>query len=85
MSMDERFKEEVDAWIKQIRHEFGEISELPAIVSEHAENIQHVYELVYELKDEIADLVQEINALKLIQIIALKTKNDEVKIQNDNY
>ena len=62
----------VDAWIKQIRHEFGEMSDLPAIVTEHAENIQHNYELIYELKHEVENLKQEINALKLIQIIHLK-------------
>ena len=48
--------------------------ELPAVVSENADNIQHNYELIYELKDEIDELKQEINALKLIQIISLKQK-----------
>ncbi len=71
------FRENVDAWIKQIRREFSEFSELPGIVQEHAENIQHNYELIYELRDEIDELKQEINALKLIQIIALKNKSFE--------
>jgi hypothetical protein len=31
--------------------------------------------LIYELKDQIEELKQEINALKLIQIISLKQKN----------
>ena len=70
----------VDAWIKQIRHEFGEMSDLSAIVSEHAENIQHNYELIYELRDEIDELKQEVNALKLIQIIALKNKSLELDV-----
>ena len=51
-----QFKEDIDAWIKQIRKEFAELSEL------------------LEIKDEIDDLKQEINALKLIQIISLKQK-----------
>ena len=72
--MDEKFKENIDAWVKQIMHEYAELAELPGIVQEHAENIQHTYELVYELRDEIDELKQEINALKLIQIIALKNK-----------
>ena len=71
------FRENVDAWIKQIRREFSEFSELPGIVQEHAENIQHNYELIYELRDEIDELKQEINALKLIQIIALKSRSLE--------
>ena len=77
------FKDNVDAWIKQIRREFSDFSEIPAIVTEHAENIQHNYELIYELRDEVDELKQEINALKLIQIIALKNKSlDEQDINN---
>ena len=70
----ETFRENVDSWIKQIRREFAELSDLPAIVNENADNVQHNYELIYELKDEIEELKQEINALKLIQIISLKQK-----------
>ena len=72
--MDEIFRENVDSWIKQIRREFAEFSELPSIVNENTDNIQHNYELIYELKDQIEELKQEINALKLIQIISLKQK-----------
>lgn len=70
----ETFRDNVDSWIKQIRREFTEFSELPTIVNENADNIQHNYELIYELKDQIEELKQEINALKLIQIISLKQK-----------
>lgn len=70
----EVFKENVDAWIKQIRREFSQFSDLPVVVNESVDNIQHNYELIYELKDEIDELKQEINALKLIQIITLKNK-----------
>ena len=73
----ETFRENVDSWIKQIRREFAEFSELPSIVSENADNIQHNYELIYEIKDEIEELKQEINALKLIQIISLKQKMNQ--------
>ncbi len=71
----ELFRENVDSWIKQIRREFSDFSELPNLVNENADNIQHNYELIYELKDEIDELKQEINALKLIQIISLKQKS----------
>ena len=70
----EIFKENVDSWIKQIRREFTEFSDLTGVINENTDNIQHNYELVYELKDEIEELKQEINALKLIQIISLKQK-----------
>lgn len=74
------FTENIDAWIKQIRREFSNFSDVPNIVSENTDNIQHNYELIYELKDQIEELKQEINALKLIQIISLKkTKQEQVK------
>ncbi|MBI2655175.1 hypothetical protein HYX06_02005 [Candidatus Woesearchaeota archaeon] len=71
----EIFRDNVDSWIKQIRREFSDFSELPGILNENVDNIQHNYELIYELKDQIEELKQEINALKLIQIISLKQKN----------
>ena len=70
----ETFRDNVDSWIKQIRREFADFSDIPSLVTENADNIQHNYELIYELKDEIEELKQEINALKLIQIISLKQK-----------
>ena len=73
------FTENIDAWIKQIRREFSDFSDIPGVVSENTDNIQHNYELIYELKDEIEELKQEINALKLIQIISLKKTREEPK------
>lgn len=67
----------MDAWVKQIRREFSELSDLPRMTEENTENIQHNYELVCELKDQIEELKQELNALKLIQIISLKGKEGE--------
>ena len=77
----EIFKDNVDSWIKQIRREFSEFAELPEVVSENADNVQHNYELIYELKDQIEELKQEINALKLIQIISLKQKMNKTEEQ----
>ena len=73
----EIFRENVDSWIKQIRREFTEFADVPGILNENTDNIQHNYELIYELKDEIEELKQEINALKLIQIISLKQKMNQ--------
>ena len=77
----EVFKENVDAWIKQIRREFSQFSDLPCVINESVDNIQHDYELIYELKDEIEELKQEINALKIIQIITLKNKIKNKPVQ----
>ncbi|HLC59874.1 MAG TPA: hypothetical protein VJJ52_00415 [Candidatus Nanoarchaeia archaeon] len=77
----EVFRDNVDSWIKQIRREFSDFSELPSMLNENTENIQHNYELIYELKDQIEELKQEISALKLIQIISLKQKTNKVEEQ----
>jgi len=70
------FTNNVDAWIKQIRREFSNFSDLPRIVGENTDNMQHNYDLIYELKDEIDELKQEVNALKLIQFLSLKKEKE---------
>jgi coenzyme F420-reducing hydrogenase gamma subunit len=68
------FKENIDSWIKQIRAEFNQITDVSCVVEENVNNIQHNYELVHELKEQMEDLRKELNALKLIQIISLRNK-----------
>ena len=74
------FIDNVDSWIKQIRREFSNFSDIPSLTGENTDNIHHNYELIYELKDQVEELKQEINALKLIQIISLKKTKQEKKI-----
>ena len=74
------FIDNVDEWIKQIRKEFANFVDLPSVVSENTDNIQHNYELIYDLKDLVEELKQEVNALKLIQIINLKQANKEASM-----
>ncbi len=62
----------VDSWIKQIRSEFNQITDVSGIVEENVNNVQHNYELIYELKEEIDNLRAEIKALKLMQLLQLK-------------
>ena len=69
--------ENFDAWIKEIRKELNNFQNISVVVSENTDNIQHNYELIYELKDEIEELKQEINTLKLIQIITLKIEKEK--------
>jgi len=71
------FKESVDAWIKQIRNEISDYKDVPAAVEENINNIQHNYELVQEMKDEIDDLKQEVKLLKIMHIMVLKQKAEQ--------
>ena len=71
------FVENVDAWIKQIRSEFSEFKGLPTITEDNVGNIQHNYELIFELKDQVEELKKELQALKLVQMATLKLKMEE--------
>ncbi len=66
------FIENVDSWIKQIRSEFGQITDVSSIVEENVDNVQHNYELIYELKEQVDELKAEIKALKLMQLLQIK-------------
>ena len=66
------FMDNVDSWIKQIRSEFNNITDVSDFVEENINNIQHNYELIYELKEEIDNLKGEIRAIKLMQLVTLK-------------
>ena len=67
-----KFKYNVDTWIKQIRSEFSQILDTSLIVDEAVDNIQHNYELIHQLKDEIVNLKREIELIKVLQLIVLK-------------
>ena len=68
----EQFKDNVDEWIKQIKSDLDEVKDLPLTVDENVNNIQHNYELIQEMKDDIDDLKQEIKLLKIMHIMVLK-------------
>ncbi len=64
----ERFKEGVDGWIKLFQKDREDFDYAKATIVENVDSIQHNYELIYQLKDEIEELKQEIASLKLIMI-----------------
>lgn len=70
----ERLKDNVDSHIKELKRRTSDLEDLPQSVYENVDNIQHCYELIYELRDIIEKLKQEINDLKLIQIINFSKK-----------
>ena len=80
-------RENIDNWIKTIRREFSEFSDIRPIVNDLSDLIQADYELILQLKDkndelkkEIEDLKLEINAMKLIIIIEHKQKEKNERI-----
>jgi hypothetical protein len=71
------FIENIDSWIKSIRSEFSEFQDLPGVVEENVGNVQHNYELIFELKDQVEELKKELQALKVIQLATLKLKMED--------
>jgi dsDNA-specific endonuclease/ATPase MutS2 len=68
------FKNDVDAWIKQIRNEVSQLRDIPYILEESNNNIEHNYELVQELRKEVEDLKQELKLMKVMQLMIMKNK-----------
>lgn len=66
------FIENVDSWIKQIRSEFGQVTDVSEVVEENVTNIQHNYELIYELKAQLDKVQEELKAIKLMQLLQIK-------------
>lgn len=74
-NLNNRFKRYIfnlDGWVKDINQKINILKSIEKELDDTDDNVQHNYELIYELKDQIEELKQEINALKLIQIISLK-------------
>ncbi len=77
------FKTNVDAWVKQIRREVGEFRKYPEIIEESVGNIQHNYELIHEVKDQIEEIKTELQTLRLLQLAALKNQIPLDKIEKN--
>jgi len=69
-----QLKQNFDDWVKEMNSKVSELNEVPKTMVANIDNIQHNYELVTELRDEIDDLKEEIKLLKLMHLVALKEK-----------
>ncbi|MAG61815.1 hypothetical protein CMI43_03300 [Candidatus Pacearchaeota archaeon] len=74
--MDE-FKKNMDSWIKDFNTRLSKLEDNTKIFSENVDNTDHCHEMIYELQDRIEKLEDEINTLKLIQII--HSKKEEIR------
>ena len=60
------FRDNIDAWVKEIKSEMDELSIIPAVVGENIDTIQKHDETINDLKQEIRDLKQELQVMKLM-------------------
>lgn len=74
------FKENVDSWIKKINKDFADFRDMPILLEENIDNVQHNYELVSQLRDEFDELKKEVKLLRTIQLMFLKKYNEEKKL-----
>ena len=71
--------ENVDAWIKEINQEIGPLKELrPSLVEAHG-NVQHNYELIYELKEDIENINRQMTRVSLILAAQYKMQIEHEK------
>lgn len=69
--------ENFDSWVKEIKKEISDLQDLKSCTVENVNNIQHSYELILELRNQIEELKLEINKMKLIQIIQFNSEELE--------
>ncbi len=77
-----QFRDNMDGWIKDINTQMGSVVTMGSLLQENASNIQHNYEIMRQLAAEIEDLKNEVETLKLMQIISLN-KQDIVQKRTD--
>ena len=68
----EKFKNDVDSWVKELRSEVLKYKEFNDVLEENVDNTEHNYELVRSLQSELEDLKQEVRLLKIANIALLR-------------
>ena len=74
MTTIDELKANFDDWVKEMNSKVTDLVELPDALVENTGNIQHNYEIVTDLKEEIQELKEEIKLLKLMNLVVLKEK-----------
>lgn len=62
----------MDYWIKNINRRLSDLEEMQPIIYENIDNTQQNYELIYELKDNLKIMRNDINAIHLILLGLIK-------------
>ena len=68
------FKADMDSWVKEIRRDLNNCTRVLPTVDEHSENIDYNYELLQEMRAEMNKLKEELTALRLVQLLHLKSE-----------
>jgi len=67
------FKTEIDGWVKDLSSQVTGLKPVANVVRDHTDNIDHNYEIIQELRIELTKLKEEVSALRMIQLLHLKS------------
>jgi hypothetical protein len=67
-------KQEMDLWVKDFEKKIKRIEEVDVVVSDNIQNINHNYELIQGLQQQVAEIRREIEKVKHINLIAMKSR-----------
>lgn len=67
-----QFKFNMDLWVKDMSGRMSEFSAFPAMLQENIYNTEHNYELVNEMKTEVEQMRNQLQTLKMTQLMIIK-------------
>ena len=70
----EVLRNEVDAWVREMHAKVDQLADMPEVVIENTNNVQHNDEVIKEMKQQMDNLQQEVRLLRLLYINQLKEK-----------
>ena len=59
------FMEQTDAWVKNLSSRISDIEDAKDFIVYNTNNIQHNYELIYELKDAVENIINKQRMMEL--------------------
>ena len=77
-----QFRSDIDSWVKKFNGELEGLRDLHSIMDEHIGNVEHNYEIIKGLRDEVDSLREEVKLMRTIQIALIKQKAREDNLKN---
>jgi len=66
------FKNSIDSWIKDFNSRVNDVEASAEAMEEFTGNVNHNYELILDLKEKMDDMKEQIQTIKLTQLIIIK-------------
>lgn len=76
--MEQEYIKNIDSWIKETNEKIAEIKMESLVLEEAVDNIQHNYELIMAMKEDIQRLQIDIQTFKILHIFETVKKIEAV-------